>query len=533
MTYEHNNADKNLTGLQNAMKYDGDGEPTLRVSIEEISAGASLTISGDVIVTDITGVVEINNDTGNPIPVSGTVAVSNFPTTQGEVSVSNFPTTQAVSGTVNIGTMPEVEIKNDSGNPVPVSGTVAVSGITGTVNVTTNPTQADAFGRQRVSNPITMFDSSHRYKDNGLWATSTVTGGSAAHSANEGLMNLTVTTAANAEVIRETLKVFSYQPGKSLLTMNSVVFSPAKPNLRQRVGYFGTQNGMYLELDGSSLSFVKRSYVTGSVVETRIDKADWNVDKMDGTGPSGITLDISKAQILWMDIEWLGLGTVRMGFVIDGIFVHCHSFHHANIVTTTYITTASLPLRYEIKNIGVTSGSSTMKQICSTVISEGGYDLRGEQYAAGTAITSPKVLTTAGTFYPIIAIRLKAANPDAVVIPTAVSFLGTGNGVSYNWKLLEGASVTTGSWTSAGADSSVEYTTIGTAVSGGRTLASGYINSANQGSPSLDIAKQAIFQFQLERNSFDNTMYAFVLAVTASTNAENVFGSLDWEEVTR
>lgn len=391
----------------------------------------------------------------------------------------------------------------------------------------------DAFGRMRTSLPLTLFDSSHRYTDNGLWATSNTATATYAFSENEGLVNLNVDTTSNAEIVRETLKTFSYQPGKSLLNLNTFVFSAAKTNLRQRVGYFGSQNGMYLELDGTTLSFVERTYTSGSVSETRVSQANWNMDKLDGTGPSLKTLDITKAQIMWMDIEWLGLGTVRMGFIIDGQIIHCHSFHHANRISTTYITTASLPLRYEIKNTGTTSGSSTLKQVCSTVISEGGYELRGRQNAIGTLITAPKALATAGTFYPVASIRLKSARLDSIVIPTAVSFLGQGNAINFNWRLISDATITTGSWTSAGADSSVEYTISGTAMSGGRVLASGYINSSNQGSPALDILKEALFQFQLERNSLTSTPGTFTLAVTADTNTQTCFGSIDWEEITR
>lgn len=391
----------------------------------------------------------------------------------------------------------------------------------------------DAFGRMRTSTPLTLFDSSHRFADNGLWATANTATATYAFSQNEGLVNLNVDTTANAEIVRETVKVFSYQPGKSLLNLNTFVFSPAKTNLRQRVGYFGAQNGMYLELDGSTLSFVERTYTSGAVTETRISQANWNMDKLDGTGPSLKTLDISKAQIMWMDIEWLGLGTVRMGFIIDGQIIHCHSFHHANRLGTTYITTASLPLRYEIKNTGTTVGSSTMKQVCSTVISEGGYELRGKQNAIGTPITSAKALGTAGTFYPVVSIRLKSTSLDAIVIPTAVSFLGTGNGINYNWRVMVDSTITTGSWTSAGTDSAVEYTLAGTAMSDGRVLANGFINSSNQGSPALDILKQALFQFQLERNALTGTTTTFTLAVAADTNTQVCFGSVDWEEITR
>ncbi len=391
----------------------------------------------------------------------------------------------------------------------------------------------DAFGRSRVSMPLTLFDSSHRFADNGLWSTSNTAGGTYAFSANEGLVNLNVSSASGAEVLRETTKVFSYQPGKSLLNLNTFTMAPAKTGLRQRVGYYGAQNGMYLELDGSALSFVERTYTSGGVQETRVAKANWNMDPLDGTGPSLKTLDITKAQIMWMDIEWLGLGSVRMGFIIDGQIIHCHSFHHANRIGTTYITTASLPLRYEITNTSATSGSSTLKQVCSTVISEGGYELRGKQGAVGTPISTAKTLGTAGTFYPVVSIRLKSTHLDAIVIPTAASFLGTGNGINYNWKIIAEADITTGSWTPAGADSAVEYTLAGTAMTGGRTLASGYINSSNQGSPTLDILKQALFQFQLERNSFTSAPSSFTLAVAADTNTQTCFGSIDWEEITR
>lgn len=395
-------------------------------------------------------------------------------------------------------------------------------------------TAVDAFGRARTSSPLTLFDSSHRYRDNGLWATSTTTGGSVSFLQNEGCMSLGVDTTANAEVVRETFKVFAYQPGKSLQVLNTFVMHPAKTNLRQRVGYFGSQNGMFVELDNDVLSFVRRSYVGGSLQETKVAKADWNMDKMDGTGPSQLTLDITKAQIFWMDIEWLGLGSVRMGFVINGELIHCHTFHHANLITSPYITTACLPVRYEIKNTGVTASASVLKQVCSTVISEGGYQLQGAQKTAGTPITAAYALSaTPGTYSPAVSIRLKSDALDAISIISAISLMGVGNGKNFSWRLTSGATVTTTAWTSAGTDSAVEYTTSGTAVSGGKVLATGFFNSSNQGSPTIDIPKDALFKFQLERNSLTSTPLAITLEVAASTASESVFASMDWEEVVR
>ena len=394
---------------------------------------------------------------------------------------------------------------------------------------------ADAFGRTRVSNPLTLFDSSHRYRDNNLWDSLVVgTASTIGFATTAGLVNMTVGVGSTASVIRETTKVFSYQPGKSLLTMNTFVLNPPKENLRQRVGYFGADNGIYFEVDGTTAYFVERSLSLGT--ETRVSQSNWNIDKLDGTGISGITLDITKAQILWMDIEWLGLGTVRIGFVINGQFVHCHSFHHANLIESTYITTASLPLRYEIANTGITTSVSTLKQVCSTVISEGGYELRGLQQAVSTPITAPVDLPSpAGTYYPVLSIRLKTSPDrlDAIVILTALSLMGTGNGPQYNWQMRASATTSGGTWASAGVDSAVEYKIDGGTVSGGRILASGFFSSNNQSQASVDILKEALFKFQLERNGLTGSPYELTLVCATDTSGADVFASLDWEEISR
>lgn len=408
------------------------------------------------------------------------------------------------------------------------------SGVTFTVQQN-GPTGQDAFGRLRSSHPLTLFDSSHRYQDNGLWSTATGVSADATFSANEGLVNLNVPTTSGSYVKRETSQVFSYQPGKSLLIMSTFVMNTAKANLRQRVGYFNTSNGLYFQISGTVPSFVERSSVTGSLVESIVPQGQWNEDKLDGTGPSGYTIDFNKAQILWTDVEWLGLGTVRMGFVIDGKLIHCHSFHHANKTTSTYITTASLPLRYEIENLDTTASISTLKQICSTVISEGGYELRGKQKTIGTALASPYDLTATGVKYPVASIRLKTSPDrlDAIVIPTAINVLGTGANGVFAWYLQQGATTSGGSWTSVGSDSAVEYNLTGTSTSGGTTLAKGYITSSNQSAAPINILKDALFGFQLRRNSLTSTPEEFSLLVETKSAGDDAYGAIDFEEISR
>lgn len=416
------------------------------------------------------------------------------------------------------------------------TGTTTTSLPPGPVEVTLPPTQSDAFGRLRTSSPFTLFDSSHRFDDNDLWSTETSTGASSTFNSAQGLVDLNVTAASGSSVVRETIKVFAYQPGKSLQILNTFVMNSPKAGLTQRVGYYGDDNGFYLEQAGSAIAFVKRSFVTGSIVNTPVLQADWNGDKLDGTGASGYTLDLTKAQIYWMDVEWLGVGSVRMGFVINGQFIICHTFNHANIITSTYMTTASLPLRCEIFNTAGTSGTSTLKQICSTVISEGGYELRGKQQSIGTPITTPRTFAVAGTYYPIVGIRLKSTRLDAIVIATAISLIGLGNGKNYQWRVLNGdVQITGGTWVSAGADSAVEFNLSGTGSTGGRVLASGYVNSSNQASPSINILKQALFSNQLERDALAGTPYELVveMAIDTTGGITGAYASIDWEEVSR
>ena len=399
-----------------------------------------------------------------------------------------------------------------------------------------NPSGAavDAFGRARMSTPFTLFDSFHRYRENDKWNTSnTATNSSYSYNANSSMISMSVTTANGANVLRETTKTFAYQPGKSLQILNTFNMAPAQTGLTQKVGYFGTQNGVYVELKDNTLSFVVRSSSTGTLVENRVAQSSWNIDKLDGTGPSLLTIDMTKSQIFWTDIEWLGVGTVRCGFVIDGRMIHCHSFHHSNRTNGTYMTTACLPVRAEIYNTATTANSSTMNLVCTTVISEGGYELRGDQYAAGQLPNASYTLTTAGVFYPVVALRLRSDRPDAIVIPTNFSVLGlTGNGTRIAYKIVDGASVSGGTWVDADIHSAVQYNITATSMSGGTSYTQAYQAVNNQGSVSSDAVGLNIFRHQLQRNTFTGANSVLVLAVAGAGLGDTCIGSINWEEIT-
>jgi hypothetical protein len=405
-------------------------------------------------------------------------------------------------------------VRGDVEYPVPVLANTGTSG--------------DAFGRLRTSSPFTIFDSQHRYQENDKWDTALNGGASKTYVANESSINLTVPTTSGAYVYRETKRVFPYQPGKSLLVMTSFAFATAQANLRQRIGYFSTQNGIYLESDGTTTYLVRRSYVTGSVVNTRIAQADWNGDKLDGTGLSGRTLDLAKTQISWIDIEWLGVGDVRCGFVVDGRMVIAHTFHGDNINTTSYMTTAVLPLRQEIENTGTTAASATAKQICATVASEGGYEGFSRRYNLSTGSTAI-TLATAGTSYPIMAIRLNSTRLDSVIVPSNVSAAveqTTNNKLDIvQYQVLLNPTITGGTW-STHFNNNVQYNTTISSFTGGTEIAGGYLTSSS----SLDLGSITDFNFQLGR-TISGTSDVLLIAAVPTNDAAKLFLDLAWFEI--
>jgi hypothetical protein len=387
----------------------------------------------------------------------------------------------------------------------------------------------DAFGRLRTSSPFTLFDSQYRYSDNGKWDTLTATNGTATHVATENVMALAVTNESGSKVVRETRRVMPYQPGKSLLILASFCFGTLKANVRQRIGYFGNDDGIFLEADGETVSLKIRSRSLNTTLTA--SRSEWNGDKFDGSGYSKRTIDFSAAQIFWTDIEWLGVGDVRCGFVVDGHLIVAHTFHNDNIRTTTYMSTACLPIRYEIENLAATSGSTTMKQICSSAISEGGYEPITKQWAATrtTAIASTSVASS--TYAPVVSLRLKSGYTDAIVLPSQVHLVGTGNGSIYEYACIRNANITGGSWpTHTGSGSVLEYNITATSMTGGVVEESGLFESSNQSRQIINENLQYAFEQQLGR-TIGGTSDTYTLAVRHLSSGGNVYGTLNWNSI--
>ena len=488
------------------------------VSVGNVAIGSlwNVDLTHTYLPVSVTG-----NITGitNPVTVTGNVGITGNANISGNVGIIGN-----ISGiTANVTVV-------DGGGSITVDGNVNAN-ITGG-NVTTNfaSSSLDAFGRLRVSNPVTLFDSQNLYKDGGQFSNVTATGGTVTYVANESSFNLAVTAANGSSVISQCKTTQAYQPGKSMLILTTFAMATLATGCRQRVGYFTDNNGVYFEADGGDLYLVIRSKATGTIVEERISQADWNGDSLSnsvGTNPSGITLNPTLTQIFWCDIEWLGVGNVRVGFVINGQFILCHTFQHANQTgnTRVYMTTATLNPRYEITNTSATAGARTMKQICSTVISEGGYTPSPSIEYVGSGIT-PTRLVTGNVYTNLASIKLNTTTPDAVVIPQQIDLLLTD--VQYGaFQLVLNASNAAGLTYANVGTGIVQANTSAVQIGDGTVVYAGVTSSRDTFTVAEDVAKR----LQLSRNA-DGTTDTLTLCAGYGQNNADLIWKFGWGIIT-
>ena len=398
-------------------------------------------------------------------------------------------------------------------------------------------TSLDAFGRLRVSEPYSLFDSQSRYAADNQFDTSTSGTGTSTFNTNQSSVSLAVTGAGVGSVVRQTYRNMLYQPGKGLLVLATFKMDTGtSANLDQKVGYFNTQNGVFFRRTGGVNSFVLRSYTSGTASDARFaNQADWNVDKLDGTGPSGLTLNLAHPQILWMDFEWLGVGSVRCGFIINGEYIVCHTFDTANVFgTTVYMTTAILPVRYEITTT-TSAVAATLTQICSSVVSEGGFEATSiEHVARRTTILNN--INTAANFLPVVSIRLASTALGAVVLPNRIQFQPT-TLQNYEIALIKNPVLTGATWAATvPSDSNVEFDVAATAIATAGTIVQvGYISSSGGGGQADTVAPTGFNWDQQIGVSLSGVSDIYTLGVrtiSGATTGDGV-GSISFYDLTQ
>lgn len=395
----------------------------------------------------------------------------------------------------------------------------------------------DAFGRFRVSNPTQVFDSQQVLNNDPHFMMETETaGGTATRRADESSTRLACTSASGDKVTRESKNYIPYQPGKSQRIFATFVMSAQVTANEKRVGYFDDEDGIFFEQHATGVRFVRRTNTSGSAVDNEVEQASWNLDTLDGSGPSGVTLDETTTQILAIDLAWLGVGDVRVGFVIDGITRYVHQFNNTNTIATVYMTQSSLPLRWEIENTGTSSGTPYIDAICGGVQSEGGVEVTGIPHSYSTArVSATRVTVNSAIRAAVLSVRFSsAANARALLLPKGFA-ISTGSAADL---LVEVTSNGTGTYTSGTTTAAGELTEVitqGTGtisasnITGDDVIFSTLVNTANNSSKEspIDLPTDVFYG----RESTGVAERVSVVVTPLGGVAEDVHVSLNWVEV--
>ena len=506
----------------------------------------------------ITNEVEIKNESGNAISTrmfsnGNFVSASNpFPVTLGSDSITITGNVN-VSSVVQVNSTPEQPVHNhitEIGNSgiitvpyMPIGGNVSITAMP-TVNignileVVIKNDNTDAFGRSRISEPFTLGDYKHLYGLDPNFIDYAVNGGAVAFQTNKACARLSTTSNTSSRIVHQTKFYHHYMPGKSQVILSSFNFYSATANVTKRAGYFDDSNGIFLEQIGNgTLSFVVRSFVSGAPVERRIAQSNWTNDRCNGTGPSGFNIDITKTQLWWCDFQWLGVGRVRCGFVHNGEYVFAHEFDNSNNLDTVYMSNPNLPVRCEILNTGTTAGAY-FDQICSTVISEGGYVEAGQDWAV---TNTPRTLTSGQTL-PIMAIRLKntfKTYPNRILVRMG-NLQVFSSGENIKWilvKLPDSSQLTETTWTSVNTDSAVEYNVDATAFTGGDEIDNGFVAASTQGSqrsggsPGQNMPSSAKKNYIVQNYDSTNSEIYVLVATNLGSSSTTVGVGMQWREI--
>lgn len=393
------------------------------------------------------------------------------------------------------------------------------------------PFPLDAFGKLQVSSPQTIFDSKQITSNQSFyWDEQEVSGSgtSSVHSTDRASTRMSVSATTVGKRVRQTFQRFNYQPGKSQRILITGVLGAGASGIIRELGLFDDNNGLFFRLSGTTFSVVRRSFVTGVAVDTVVNQSSWNVDPMDGTGPSGVTVDTSKALIFDISFEWLGVGKTFIGFIIDGKRYVAHEFKNSNVLTSVYMSTPNLPVRYSIENDG-TGASSSIEAICSSVQSEGGQENNGVLFYTSTGGTHLDA-NTANSIYAVIGFKYQTGKEGTTIEFEGMSMINQTND-DFEWLVIVNPTSVAGTFTYSNYSGSSLQVAIasgaaGTIVTGGSIGAGGFTTATSGGEISADL-KNAVRM----GSSISGTSDEYLLCVRPLSANADIEAGVIWREL--
>lgn len=331
---------------------------TIDFSVGDVITGATSGITGKIVKvtgTTVTGELYVHLDDESPIAA---IVGENL-----QISSITYAKASSVGDKLYT---PSVNV-SDRDNPFYVqkvnqNGAAAVTFAEG------EPT-LDAFGNLRIGQPrmVAAYEHTQRSFDE-LFTNISSSGGSATHDTLNATYLLSVNSSSGSSVSRTSNRYHYYLPGTGTLIIQTLGLSDSGRvgNIR-RWGYFDQDNGLFFELSGSSFGVVTRK----NGVDTKVSQLSFNNDQLDGTGNSLFTLDLTKENLYWIDMAWLGVGECRFGILdSSGARIVCHTFRNPNNNIGPYMLTPHLPIRWENTNHAATVGSSDIRSVCAAVYSD-------------------------------------------------------------------------------------------------------------------------------------------------------------------
>lgn len=389
-----------------------------------------------------------------------------------------------------------------------------------------NPAYFTPFGVLKADSSSSVFEGVFNFDKQPLtWDEVVSTGGTNTWSATTNAINLATTTASGSSVIVQTKRRIKYNASRSVVIQISGNLGGLKANCIRRAGQFDANNGVYFECS-DVLKVVIRSSTGGAVVNNEVLQADWNLDRLDGTGVSGLTLDISKHQLFVIEYGWQGIAAVRFGVYINGAIQYVHQFNSANVLTTAYMKTANLPIRLENTNIAATASATTASFVC-IAMKNFGNDTGTEGNTLTYVRPTVKTVTAMPTFSPVIAVRLNGASIAAVVeILKAPIYGQTADDIV--WKLVLNPTLSAPTFAITVGKLQIDIAATAMTVNTGTDLVSGFTSAGK------DSGLESLENFKLINTVFGATQAGvsdvIVLAASSRTTTADVWASLTWRE---
>jgi len=543
--YVHPN-EPNLLNLHKALEYNSNGQPMLRVSIGD----ENVEISGNVFIP---GNIEVFSTPDNPVhshitevgtsgiltvpwmPVAGNVTIDS-----GNINVNNFPSNVSITQMPGVTIVGNVEITNDIGNPIPISRNTQPNSSSNPINVnlmgsgsaTGISSSIDSKGRLKVQTQEAIFFNTFQYgKETDIWDETTTNGASATFLSTISHVDMSVTSAVGSKVIRQTRQVQRYAPGRMPTVIFSVRLTPPTEGVRRRFGMFNGQDGFFFEDCGTLDPITNLPQYACVVINSngptveRIYRDDWNGDKLDGLGESGITANPSAQQMIQVDYEWYGGGQVVFSFVMDGLPRVIHTFNNGNRLTQPWCKTPFLPIRLEIENFGGAAGTHHLYQGSNAILIEGGALKAGVASNILTPLTGI-ALDEALVFYPVISIRLKPTCLEAVVMPSHF-VANTLDNTDIYYKVVRNATLN-GTWVdNPDTNAFTQYNITSTgAITDGFSLDSGFITAGGMGRIDFNLRTD----LQLGRSGLGTISDTITIAIASKIANKKAVASLTWIE---